>query len=229
MSRIREAHEHGVALIIVLLVMMTLSALGMALALLTSTESRVTAVYRDGLAALYGADAAVEWVLSDLNREPDIDNILGGLTVSSFTDGAPGPRVLPDGTSIDLHTLTGMVSCGRAACSDADLDEESDERPWGPNNPRWRLYAHGDVGSMLPGEARGPRMYQVVWVADDPSETDGDPMRDGGGAEGGENPGRGLISLLAHGYGPTGTRRIIEATVALDGEGARFVSWREVR
>jgi hypothetical protein len=37
------------------------------------------------------------------------------------------------------------------------------------------------------------------------------------------------VSLLAHGYGRTGTRRVVEATVLLDDEGARLVSWREVR
>jgi Tfp pilus assembly protein PilX len=41
--------ERGVALILVLLVMMTLSALSMSLAVMVSTESRVAANYRDGI------------------------------------------------------------------------------------------------------------------------------------------------------------------------------------
>jgi Tfp pilus assembly protein PilX len=49
--------ERGVALILVLLVMMTLSALSMSLAIMVSTESRVAANYRDGIEVLYGADA----------------------------------------------------------------------------------------------------------------------------------------------------------------------------
>jgi len=221
--------ERGVALIIVLLVMLTLSALAMSLALLTSTETRVAAAYRDGLEVLYATDAAVERAIHDLAMEPDIDNVLSGLSTSSFIDGPPGPRMFPDGTSADLHSLTAMVSCGRAVCGDADLDAVGDDRPWGPNNPRWRLYAYGSVEAWASGPVRAPKAYQVVWVADDPSETDGDPTRDGGGVEGAENPGRGRVSLLAHGYGRTGTRRVVEATVMLDDEGARLVSWREVR
>jgi hypothetical protein len=137
--------------------------------------------------------------------------------------------MFPDGTSVDLHSLTAMVSCGRAMCSDADLDAEGDDRPWGPNNPRWRLYAYGSVEARAAGPAREPKVYQVVWIADDPSETDGDPTRDGGAVAGAESPGRGRLSLLAHGYGRSGTRRIVEATVMVDDEGSRLVSWREVR
>ena len=52
--------ERGVALILVLLVMMTLSALSMSLAVMVSTESRVAANYRDGIEVLYGAEARSE-------------------------------------------------------------------------------------------------------------------------------------------------------------------------
>ena len=80
----------------------------------------------------------------------------------------------------------------------------------------------------------GVRIYTVVWVADDPSETDMDPFTDGGpstllGAGVEENPGRRRLSITAHAYGPAGTRRIIEATVARDERGMRVLSWREAR
>jgi hypothetical protein len=114
-----------------------------------------------------------------------------------------------------------MLSCGQAVCSELDLDEEREERPWGRNNPRWQLYGHGAVAS--PGE--GP-LYAVVWVADDPSETDGDPFTDGGGTD---NPGVGRLSIVVHAYGPAGSRREIDATVATAEGRAHLVSWREVR
>jgi hypothetical protein len=62
-------------------------------------------------------------------------------------------------------------------------------------------------------------VYAVVWVADDPSETDLDPFTDGGppmlpGVGSEDNPGHGRLALLSHAYGPNGTRRVIEATVA---------------
>jgi hypothetical protein len=215
--------ERGVALILVLLVMMTLSALSMSLAVMVSTESRVAANYRDGIEVSYGVAAALERVLPDLAAAADLNGVLAGVTVSSFIDGPAGLRRLPDGTFTDLRALTSMVNCGRTVCRDVDLDEVRDDRPWGRNNPRWQLYAYGP--STVFG-TEGAGMYMVVWVADDQSETDMDPFTDGGGPE---NPGRGRLSITAHAYGPAGTRRIIEATVARDERGMRVLSWREAR
>jgi hypothetical protein len=213
--------EDGVALVIVLLVMVTVTALATSLALLTSTESRVTAAYRDGMEVLYGAEAALERVLPDLAAAPDFDRVLTGAVISSFTDGPPGLRRLPDATFTDLHALTAMLNCGRVACDDAALDALREDRPWGPNNPRWQLYGYGSPAGDW-------RVYAVVWVADDQSETDGDPHVDGGENEG-RNPGRGRLNLTAHGYGPTGTRRVIEATIARNAGELLVLSWREVR
>jgi hypothetical protein len=215
-------NDRGVALIIVLLVMVSLSALAMSLALLSSTESRVSATYRDGLEGLYAAEAALERVLPDLAAEREVNLVLTGVTTSTFIDGPPGIRRLPDGTFMDLHSLTNTLNCGRVVCQDADLDASREDRPWGRNNPRWRLYGYGP----LPADSR---VYAVVWVADDPSETDADPNTDGGVAGGEENPGRGRLSLTAHGYGPSGTRRVVEATVASDGGTIHMISWREAR
>ncbi|HKH74020.1 MAG TPA: pilus assembly PilX N-terminal domain-containing protein [Vicinamibacterales bacterium] len=224
-------NERGVALILVLLVMMTLSALSMSLAVMVSTESRVAANYRDGIEVLYGAEAALERVLPDLAAESDLSAVLTGLTLSAFIDGPAGVRQMPDGTFTDLRALTSMVNCGRPVCSDVDLDEVRDDRPWGQNNPRWQLYAYGHLSALGAGPssslgASGSRAYVVVWVADDPSETDTDPLTDGGGEE---NPGRGRLAVRAHAYGPNGTRRVIEATVAVGDPGFSVLSWREIR
>lgn len=216
--------DRGVALILVLLVMMTLSAMAMSLALLVSTENRVTANYRNGLEVFYGAEAALDRILPDLGAEPDFNRVLTGLAMSSFVDGSPGLRRLPDGTFTDLHALTSMLNCGRAVCNDADLDETREDRPWGQNNPRWQLYGYGP--STAGAGLDEVRVYSVVWVADDPSETDMDPFTDGSDEE---NPGRGRLVITAHGYGPSSTRRIIEATVGRDERGFRVLSWREVR
>jgi len=214
--------DRGIALILVLLVMMTMSALAMSLALLVSTESRVASTYRDGMEVLYGADAALQRVLPDLAAEANPDLALTGTAVSSFIDGPPGLRRLPDGTFMDLHALTSMVNCGRAVCSDIDLNEVREDRPWGRNNPRWQLYGYGS----LSGRSGDSRVYAVVWIADDPAETDDDPFTDGATIE---SPGRGRLSLTAHGYGMAGTRRVIEATVSKSDGEVHVLSWREVR
>src|SRR4030095_6790215 len=205
--------EQGDALIIALMAMLLMTALGMALTLTTMTESRIAANYRAGTEALYAADAAVERVMDDLLTVPDWNAVLAGTTTSAFVDGvAGGLRTLPDGRSINLTEATNMVRCGKVStCSDADLNAMTDERPWGSNNPRWQLYAYGPMKDMIQTNTINSNMYVIVWAADDPSETDGNPPQDGIDST---NPGRGVISLLAHAYGPGGVERVLEITVA---------------
>jgi len=213
-SRLRD--EQGVALIIALLSMLLLTALGMALSLTTNTERQIASNYRDGVETLYAADAAVERVMQDVLTVPDWNRILDGSVTSSFTDGSPGMRALPDGSSLDLTQATQMVRCGKpSTCSAAEMDTYTEERPWGPNNPRWQLYAYGRLEDVIQTNTVNSNVYVVVWLADDPADNDNDPTTDGGPpAIGGTNLGAGVVSMLAYAYGPTGTRRVIEATVA---------------
>src|SRR5687767_6271960 len=172
----RAADEQGVALIIALMSMLLLTALGMALTLTTSTERRISFNYRDGVEALYAADAGVERVMQDVLTVPDWNRIVDGTTTSAFVDGTPGERTLPDGSKMNLIQATAMVSCGKTACSEADLNAYTDARPWGPNNPRWQLYAYGPMRDLVPTDTVNSSMYVVVWIADDPSENDALPL-----------------------------------------------------
>jgi hypothetical protein len=209
----RVADERGVAMIIALMSMLLMSALGIALVMTTVTETRISANYSAGTEALYAADAGIELVMQDLLTVPDWNNIINGSTKSAFIDGAvAGGRTLADGTSLDLQEATNMVNCGKiGTCSDTDYDAVTEERPWGVNNPRWQLYAYGPMRDMLPTATINSDMYVIVWVADDPSETDGNPAQDGPLID---NPGRGVLAMMAHAYGRDGTRRVVEVTVA---------------
>jgi hypothetical protein len=214
-ARLRD--ERGVALIISLMCVVLMMALGMALMMTTITETKISANYSNGNEALYAADAAVERVMQDLLTVPDWNNVLSGALQSSFIDGAPtGTRPLADGSQLDLLQATYMVRCGKiTVCSDANMDAFTAERPWGPNNPRWQLYAYGSMEDMLPTETINSKVYVVVWVADDPSENDGQPAMDGeANVDGTTNAGKGVVSMLAYAYGPNGVRRVIEVTVA---------------
>jgi hypothetical protein len=54
-----------------------------------------------------------------------------------------------------------------------------------------------------------------VWVADDPSENDSLPLKDGEpNVDGTQNSGKGVVALLAHAFGPNGVKRVIEVTLA---------------
>jgi hypothetical protein len=73
------------------------------------------------------------------------------------------------------------------------------------------------MDDMLPTELINSRDYVVVWIADDPSETDENPQKDGGTSTDdayATNPGKGVLSMHAEAYGPFGVKRVIEVTVA---------------
>jgi hypothetical protein len=204
-------NEKGVALIIALMSTLLLTALGLALAMTTMTETMITANYRDGGEAMYAADAGIERVMQDLLTIPDWNRILTGTVQSSFIDGAPtGTRTLPDGSPIDLAAVTNTLNCGKATtCSAADMNAWSPERPYTTNNPRWQLFAYSPIADIIETGTVLSSMYVAVWIADDPAETDDDPATDGG-----ETGGRGVLLLRAEAFGSNGSHSVIEATVA---------------
>jgi Tfp pilus assembly protein PilX len=184
--------ERGAALIIALMATLLLTALGVSLALLSSTESMITANHTSATEALYAADAGVERVVQDLLMVPRWDDILTGGLKSGFVDSTTAPT-LPDGTTLNLATAT------------TDLQNDTNTaNTWGANNPLWRLYAYGRIDEMLPTGTINSNMYVVVWVGDDPSENDGDPQKDVNG----------VLTLRAEAFGPAGANKMIEVTVA---------------
>jgi hypothetical protein len=212
--------EDGIALIVALMATMLMTALGVALILTTSTETMITANYRNGQEALYAADAALERAMDDILTVPDWNNLLNGTTQSAFIDGAPsGTRSLPDGTQIDLGQLLNLANCGKVtSCSASDLTSNlTGSRPWGANNPVWQLYAYNRLDAIVPSGTVNSQYYVVVLVGDDPSDDDNDPLHDGGPCDPTlqcPNPGAGVLSLRAEAFGPRGAHKVIEMTVA---------------
>jgi len=229
-----------VALVIVLMTLSLLLALGVSLTLTTATETRIAAHFRDAVEALYAADAGVERAIRDLALTSDWDGILSGAITSSFNDGPPsGLHSLPGGSTLDLTRATSVMRCGRDVCSADDLTASSEDRPWGANNPVWQAYAYGALRSLAGGTIDSA-MYVVVWVADDPSENDGEPLRDGAPPAdcdveqdpscADDNVGRGVIAMRAQALGPDGVQRTIDLTLArVNDADVRIVSWREIR
>ena len=196
MSRLRRTlhNEHGSALIIALMAMMLLTALGAATVMVSRTETAIANNYRNSQEALYAADAVVERVVQDLLMVPRWNDILTGAAVSGFMDGSASvAKTLPTGGTITLTAAT------------ADLQAQTDTANlWGPNNPRWRLYAWGPLKDLSTEVTIDSPMYVAVWVADDPSEIDNNPLTDANGT----------LTLHAEAIGPSGTRKVIEVTVA---------------
>jgi hypothetical protein len=211
----RLADRRGVALVIVLCGMLLLSVMALAVVLLSIMQTLSAGNEQRAGAALYAAEAALERALPDLLRAPDWDAVLDGRVSSGFVDGSPGgPRRLPDGSLVRLEELVASANCGAGAtaCTDAQMNAVTAERPWGPDNPRWRLFAYGPLRSLLTGgDLLPPEEYVVVLVADDPAEADGDPLHDG---RPGTSPGAGVLQLRALAFGPQAAHRALEIVVA---------------
>jgi hypothetical protein len=210
----------------VLLCATLLLALGGALATIGSTETAISATFREGAVALAAADAAVARVSADLASALDLNAVLAGVVTSTFFDAAAAvPRALPDGSPLDVALATNIQRCGQSTCTDAQMDAVSAERPWGVNNPRWQVYGSGWLHDLAPG-IDAPHVYVVVWVGDDPLETDGSPLSDDA------DPaalGHQTVLLRASAYATYSVRRRIEVVARRDAGVVRLTAWREIR
>jgi hypothetical protein len=258
--------EEGIALMVTMMAMLLMSALGAALVLTTSSEMIIATNFRSSGEGLYAADAALERIVGDLLAVPDWDSLLSGALQSAFIDGAPaGSRTLSDGSIVDLTRVLALANCRKITpCTDSEMDLVTHERPWGRNNPRWRLFGYGHLSDLMPTASVSSPYYVVVMAGDDAAELDADATHDGtspcvgaipvkgpGEPPGWScNPGTGVLGLRAEAFGPGGTHKIIEMTVArastaagqnsVAGEpqdyntgtgqaGIRVLSWREER
>jgi hypothetical protein len=209
--------ERGIAMIVAMMALLLMSALGIALVLTTSSETMIAGNFSNSSEALYAADAAVERSMEDILTVPNWNRLLDGSTQSAFVDGPPsGTRTLPDGSTIDLTQAINMANCGKVTtCSAADMNLPTSERPWGVNNPRWQLYSYARLQDLLPAtDTINSPYYVMVMVADDPSDNDDDPTKDGADEA---NPGSGVIAMRAESFGPRGTHKVIELTLARTG------------
>jgi len=185
--------ERGVAIIVALMATLLLTALGLALVMVTSTETQIAANFRDSQEALYAADAGVERVVQDLLMVPRWDDILTGSVQSGFIDTTMTPTLPGGGDTISLSEATTALQV-----------ETDTANLWGANNPAWRLYAAGPVANLLPTGSIDSWMYIAVWIADDPSEIDGNPLADVNG----------VLTLHAEAFGHGGVNKVVEVTVA---------------
>jgi hypothetical protein len=224
---IRIARPDGAILVAALLILLLLSALGAAVTLITSSEPLVASSFQIHHQARYAAEAAAERAMSDLAAVTDWNLVLNGALQSTFMDGSSGPRTWPGGAMIDLKQIVNQANCGkRVPCSSAEMDAATAERPWGPNNPRWQVYAAGLLADLLPNASIDPTYYVVALVGDDASEIDGDPSRDGAPGD----PGAGVIALRGEAFGPRRAHKVVELTIGRAGRGGiRVISWRDVQ
>ena len=227
--------QKGVAVIIVVLLVAFLSALGLGVTMAFFMDRLAAGNMSSSIATLYAADAGIELAARELARVGDFDAVLGGAIVGAFSDGIPaGSRSIPGGGTIDLTAATNALNCGKVIdCADAQMNANSHERPWGTNNPRWKLFVYGPMTNLTP-LVRPAMCYLAVWIGDDGREQDGDPSIDASEHE----SGHGIVRVHAEAYGVGGLRRAVEAElvrVCPAGPdqpclpGIRVQSWQELR
>jgi hypothetical protein len=218
--------DDGMILVAALLLMLVVSALGAAVVLITSSEVMIAANFRDAQETMSAAEAAAEHAIGDLATMADWTGVLSGSAGGTVVDGpASGVRTLPNGSALDLAQAVSLANChALTPCSAGEMDAVTVDRPWGANNPRWQLFSYGPLRSVEPLGPIDSPCYIIVLVADDASETDGDPLRDASPGE----PGAGVIAIRAQAFGTRGARRTVQTTVARSGTGhVRVLSWHE--
>ena len=185
-------------MVVAIMATLLMMAIGIALILATTTETLISSSFRHTYEARYAADAIVERAIDDLVTVPDWTSVLDGSARAAFVDGAAtGTRTLADGSTIDLKQLVNMANCQKSTpCTAADINQITADRPWGADNPRWTLFAHGSLQDIIPGgdTIRSP-FYVLLLAGNDPAGT-------------------GMLVLRAEAYGPRGSHQVIEVTVA---------------
>lgn len=212
--------DRGMALLTAVMITAFVGALIAALVYVVVTESRVSANHQAAQLGAYAAAAGVERLVAELRPLSTWELVPSTSSVAAdFNDGISAP-VLADGTSLDLARLT--------------TDRQSNSNafyPDGPNRPVWNLYAHASLARIASAAGTTASPYVIVWVADDPDESDDDPARDSNDT----------ILVRAEAFGVHGSWRAIEATIARSsvrdgtvGGGATIskvalIAWREAR
>jgi len=139
-----------------------------ALVVISSSEERIAASYRDVAVTRYAAEAAAERMLLDLQSVTTWDDVLSGAVRSSVASG-PEEWRLATGTRVAVAPETGALSARLQAAY-----------PLAGNTPVPRLFGWGAIDDLLPGAiAPATNLYFAVWISDDEGEVDGDPAHDG--------------------------------------------------
>jgi type II secretory pathway component PulK len=178
------------ALVVTMLALLVLTALTGALLPLTMTEVAIAANHRAAAVAHYGAEAAAEWTIQELQAVRSLDPVLAGRVRSARSPSSTQVR-LPGGRVFDLQRATAELERFGAGSSGAGRGLE------------WRLYAAGPLRGLMPSDPSKGLLSFVVWIADDLAEIDGDSADDSNGT----------VVLQAATIGPTLAQRAVQVIV----------------
>jgi Tfp pilus assembly protein PilX len=217
----RPRGERGTAIIVAMLLVVLLSAIGLGLALTCGIEPTVAANFDASWAAIAAAESAVTLAAHDLAGTPDWSAALaGGWRSPLLAPAAPQDVVAGTVPPTGVATLTHLATCQRpTACSTADVVDVTTDRPWGHNNPVWQVVGRIRAGPGLTLDTSVP-FETVVWVGDDPGESDGNPAQDAAPDASGSlrpAPGANRVLVRAEAFGPRAAHAAVEVLVSRSG------------
>jgi hypothetical protein len=212
-------NETGSALLIVLTLTFLFSAIMIGAATVVTIETTVTGRYKDGIEALYIADAGLAVVLAELRGLPDWTPVLGGALSSSRSQGMfTGSASLAGGTV--------FLCCGARSVFARLANESASSAVPARRTLGWHPYLWSSWNALA-GQPGAGQFFLIVLIQDD--EQDGD--RDQG------TDLNGVVVARSEAVRPDGLRRSVEALVAREagdpGHGipvsVRVLRWGEVR
>jgi hypothetical protein len=211
--------EAGSALLIVLTLTFLFSALAIGTTTVVSVETVVSGRFKDGVEAMYVADAGLALVIAELRELPDWTPVLQGTIRSGLSRGPfLGSAAVAGGT---VFLCCGGVSVGARLARESAVDPVPARRAL-----VWRPYLWSEWDAVVPQPQSG-QLFLVVFVQDDAEDGDTDGTTDLNG----------IVVIRAETVRPDGLRRVVETLAAREpGDPAlgvpdriRILHWREVR
>ena len=211
--------EAGSALLIVLTLTFLFSALAIGTTTVVSVETVVSGRFKDGVEAMYVADAGLALVVAELRELPDWTPVLQGAIRSGLSRGPfLGSAAVAGGT---VFLCCGGVSVGARLARESAVDPVPARR-----GLVWQPYLWSAWDAVVPQPQPG-QLFLVVFVQDDEEDGDMDGTTDLNG----------IVVVRAETIRPDGLRRVVEALAAREpGDPAlgvpdriRILHWREVR
>lgn len=197
-------HSEGAALIMALLVVVCLSGIGLGMAAASSAERQIAANARGAASIALAASAVVEGVIAEFAGAPDWTPFVNGTRLSLFTAGSHQVATASR-TPLNLDTITAEIQSDAAATY-----------ALGANTPLWRLFGWGPLTTLAGLPVGDSGAYVAVWVADDPSDNDGNAAADGNG----------VIMLHGEAFGYGASRAAADVVLKRTAAGPRVLSWR---
>ncbi|MCC7009330.1 MAG: hypothetical protein IT184_10970 [Acidobacteria bacterium] len=164
-----RAGECGSAVLLAVMVLGCVLAASAGLMTLSASDRAMSANFRDDARVAYAADAIGAYVVGALKRAGGFGAALQADARSGLSDSSRVVRT-SWGNLFDLEQET------------TTLQERTNRRwPRGGDTPVWRLFAWSALDRLIPAEAAASCPYLAAWVADNPTDGDGDSNLDSDG------------------------------------------------